>query len=44
LRGPRATSNKKRLEDYITAGPDYLWCLDGHDKLTQYGIEIYTAV
>jgi hypothetical protein len=35
---------KKRLENYITAGPDYLWCLDGHDKLAQYGIEIYVAV
>src|SRR5947199_1830936 len=35
---------KKRLENYITAGPDYLWCLDGHDKLAQYGIEIYAAV
>src|SRR5207248_7760718 len=35
---------KKRLENYITAGPDYLWCLDGHDKLAQYGIEIYDAI
>jgi hypothetical protein len=35
---------KKRLENYITAGPDHLWCLDGHDKLAQYGIEIYAAV
>jgi hypothetical protein len=35
---------KKRLENYITAGPDYLWCLDGHDKLAQYGIEIYATV
>lgn len=34
----------KRLENYITAGPDYLWCLDGHDKLAQFGIEIYAAV
>ena len=35
---------KRRLENYITAGPDHLWCLDGHDKLSQYGIEIYAAV
>jgi hypothetical protein len=35
---------KRRLENYISAGPDYLWCLDGHDKLAQYGIEIYAAV
>lgn len=26
----------RRLENYITAGPDHLWCLDGHDKLEQY--------
>jgi hypothetical protein len=35
---------KARLDNYITEGPDYLWCLDGHDKLGQYGIEIYAAV
>ena len=35
---------KRRLKNYITAGPDHLWCLDGHDKLAQYGIEIYAAV
>jgi len=35
---------KRRLENYITTGPDHLWCLDGHDKLAQYGIEIYAAV
>jgi hypothetical protein len=33
-----------RLENYVIAGPDYLWCLDGHDKLAQYGMEIYAAV
>jgi hypothetical protein len=34
----------KRLENYITAGLDYLWCLNRHDKLAQFGIGIYAAV
>jgi hypothetical protein len=33
-----------RLENYVTSGPNFLWCLDGHDKLAQYGIQIYAAV
>jgi len=33
-----------RLENYTTSGPNFLWCLDGHDKLAQYGIEIYAVV
>lgn len=33
-----------RQENYTTSGPNFLWCLDGHDKLAQYGIEIYAAV
>jgi arsenate reductase-like glutaredoxin family protein len=32
---------KKRRENYIVPGPDWLWCLDEHDKLARYGIEIY---
>jgi hypothetical protein len=35
---------KIRLENYTTSGPNFLWCLDGHDKLAQYGIQIYAAV
>jgi hypothetical protein len=35
---------KIRLENYITSGPNFLWCLDGHDKFSQYGIQIYAAV
>ena len=34
---------RARLENYTTSGPNFLWCLDGHDKLAQYGIEIYVA-
>jgi hypothetical protein len=35
---------KARLENYTTLGPNFLWCLDGHDKLAQYGMNIYAAV
>jgi hypothetical protein len=34
---------KRRLE-YIVPGPNYLWSIDGHDKLAKYGIEIYGAI
>lgn len=40
LPGPR----RPRQENYTTPGPNFLWCLDGHDKLSQYGFEIYAAV
>jgi hypothetical protein len=35
---------RKRQENYIVPEPDWLWCLDGHDKLVRYGIEIYGSV
>ena len=35
---------KVRLENYVTSGPNFLWCMDGHNKFSQYGIEIYAAV
>jgi hypothetical protein len=30
--------------EFITPGPDWLWCCDGHDKFRNYGIEIYAGV
>src|SRR2546423_1952574 len=35
---------RARIEYYITDGPNQLWCLDGHDKISQYYIQIYAAV
>jgi hypothetical protein len=35
---------KKRRDNYVVPGPDWLWCLDGHDKLARFGIEIYGCV
>jgi hypothetical protein len=40
----RPGGRKKRLENYITSGPNFLWYLDGHDKLAQFGTQIYAAV
>jgi hypothetical protein len=35
---------KKRRDNYVIPGPDWLWCLNGHDKLSRFGIEIYDYV
>jgi hypothetical protein len=35
---------KKRRDNYVVPGPDWLWCLDGHDKLSRFGVEIYGCV
>ena len=35
---------KIRRENYITPGPNFLWCLNGHDKFSQYKIQIYAAI
>ena len=35
---------RKRRLNYETKGPNWLWCVDGHDKLSSYGIEIYGCV
>jgi hypothetical protein len=31
-------------EEFIVPSPDYIWSLDGHDKLLDWGIEIYAAI
>lgn len=33
-----------RRDDFVTSGPDWLWSLDGHDKLLRWGIQIYGAI
>jgi hypothetical protein len=35
---------RARIKNYITDDPNQLWCLDGHDKISQYYIQIYAAV
>jgi hypothetical protein len=40
----RPRLRRSRLDNYITDGPNHIWCIDGHDKLSSYGIQIYAAV
>jgi hypothetical protein len=40
----RGPDKRQKGGEYITPGPDWLWCCDGHDKFRNYGIEIYAAV
>jgi hypothetical protein len=30
--------------EYIVPGPDFIWSIDGHDKLSGFGIEIYACI
>jgi hypothetical protein len=40
----RTNDMQRHREEYIVPGPDYIWSLDGHDKLSDWGIEIYAAI
>jgi hypothetical protein len=35
--------NVRPRGEYIVPGPDYLWSIDGHDKLKPWGIEIFAG-
>lgn len=35
--------NRKRGE-YSVPGPNYIWSIDGHDKLSEWGFEIYGCI
>ena len=35
---------RHRRAEFINPGPDHLWCIDGHDKIKAWGIEIYAAI
>jgi hypothetical protein len=30
--------------EYIIPGPDYIWSINGYDKLSLFGINIYTYI
>jgi len=36
--------NRQRRAEFINPGPDHLWCIDGHDKLSPWGIQLYAAI
>ena len=40
----RGPDKRQKGGEYITPGPDWLWCCDGHDKFRNYGVGIYAAV
>ena len=40
----RRKERRRRREAYTTAGPNEVWSLDGHDKLSRYGFQIYAAI
>jgi len=40
----RTNDMQRHREEYIVPRPDYIWSLDGHDKLSDWGIEIYAAI
>jgi hypothetical protein len=35
--------NRKKGE-YIVPSPDFIWSIDGHDKLSQWGFQIYACI
>jgi hypothetical protein len=43
-RMPGPKRRRKKSGEYIVRGPDWLWCIDGHDKFRNYEINIYAAV
>ncbi|KAH8654704.1 hypothetical protein BGZ61DRAFT_194016 [Ilyonectria robusta] len=35
---------RRKKGHFLVPGPNYQWCIDGHDKLKAYGFEIYAAI
>lgn len=40
----RQRAMRRNRGHFLVPGPNYQWCLDGHDKLKDYGFEIYAAI
>ena len=40
----RAFYNPARRQRYIVKGPNRIWSIDGHDKLSAYGFQIYGII
>jgi hypothetical protein len=46
---PEAVERRRRdlqrhRGEYVVPGPNFIWSIDGHDKLKPYGIEIYACI
>ncbi|KAH6881076.1 hypothetical protein B0T10DRAFT_411332 [Thelonectria olida] len=35
---------RRKKGQFLVPGPNYQWCIDGHDKLKAYGFQIYAAI
>ena len=35
---------QRHCREYIVPGLDFIWSIDGHDKLSAWGIEIYAGI
>ena len=40
----RRNDLQRHRGEYIVPGPNYIWSMDGYDKLRTYGIQIYAAI
>lgn len=40
----RREGNFKHRTDFTVPGPNFLWCLDGHEKLKRFGFQIYACI
>ena len=40
----RTQDMQRQRTTYSVPGPDFIWCCDGHDKLAEWGIEIYAGI
>jgi hypothetical protein len=40
----RTKDLQRRRGEYVVPGPDFIWSIDGHDKLRHWGIQIYAAI
>lgn len=39
----RDSQKNRKIQEAVVPGPDFIWCVDGHDKLSDFGIQIYAA-
>ena len=44
LADPEGVANRKSRREYLSPGPNFLWHLDGYDKLKTFGFLIHGCV